>query len=166
VVKLTGMWAMGRVPRGGVPHGDRNVEYVLGAENLKQARIRYKEQFGIEYDDPKIMEQIEERLWGVLNSDYPTLDVKLPQHLVLAILLRQPRVAGGQRGRSAEPEYLQTMKLRQLWAARQEARRRIEEGENPDDVFKDIAKRSALSETAIRDGRLYRPQPKKKTRRG
>jgi hypothetical protein len=192
-VKLTGVFSLGDVPK-----GSKHVEYVRGAWNTNEARKRYKEQFGIEHDDPLIIAEIEERLCAVLNreaqrrframfgsrgvagfkrfllgsevvdglrrfraalnSKASHRNVALPQHLVLAILLRQRVKGGGRKGRDPDPPYLQMKKRRQL----QEARRRIGAGEKLSDVANDISRRGLLSEEAIRD-QVYR---KKKTRRG
>jgi hypothetical protein len=130
--------------------GERDEAYVKDAKNLKQARERYHEQFGMNVDDRKIEAEIE-KCYDRDENPLPNREIPLPSHLVLAILLRKG-AAGSMRGAKRTPVGAALFNTRDLIYAQC----RIDGGEKKDDVVRDVAKNSSLSEVAIRD-RLTRP---------
>jgi len=122
---------------------------VCGARNLKEARGRYHEQFGLKYDDRKIDIEIGKLFRQWYESPPPNIDI--PAYLIVAIQLRKG-AAGSQRGPWGLPLHIQRQNFRALvWA-----RRRVRRGEKLDDVVKAAANRCSLSEAEIRN-RLQHP---------
>src|SRR5262245_6393483 len=125
-------------------HGDQDIDYVLDAMNLNEARQRYREQFGVNVDDRSIDAEIRNVFKDRQSYEFPPLNVEIPAHVVLALLLRKG-ATGTTSGPKAQPPGVRLRNYRALiWA-----RDQMKNGEKLDDVAKATAKKCSLSEAEI-----------------
>jgi hypothetical protein len=123
---------------------ERDLDRVDLAANVKVARIRFEEEFGIAHDSNKIDAAIEKLYEDAWVEGEATAAV--PLHLLKAVLLRQGGT-GSKPGRKPEPNWIRRGKE----LAIRQARKRIASGEDREAVIADAAKKSQLSPETIRD---------------